>query len=80
MSEPRLRVDWTIPVWGVVGLAVQAAAIVWWGATVQAQVDGLEGRVAKIEGSAELVARLDERTAAMSEALKRIEENQRGNR
>lgn len=71
---PRIRVDWTIPVWSVVGLVAQALAIAWWGATLQARVTALEASAQANAALPATVARLDERSAAQSEALKRVEE------
>lgn len=78
--SPRFRVDWTIPVWGVLGLLVQAIGIVWFAATLNAKVadsrdriDKLEVRVAAVESMGPTLARLDERT-------KWIYDNVRGDR
>lgn len=69
MSDPKIRVDWTIPVWSVAGLIGQAVAIAWWGASITQRVSALEER----SDPSEEVARLDERTKAMAEAMVRIE-------
>jgi hypothetical protein len=73
-AGPRLRVDWTIPFWGVLGLAGQALVIAWWGATIQERVDALERWTNANSLMPATVARLDERSAAQSETLRRVEE------
>lgn len=76
-TPPRIRIDWTVPVWSVVGLLGQALAIAWWGATLQARVAALEQAAALNAAMPVTVARLDERSAAQSESLKRVEEQLR---
>ena len=68
-----MRVDWTIPVWSVVGLIGQALVIAWWGATIQARVSSLESWTSANGAMPAIVARLDERSRAQSDALGRIE-------
>jgi hypothetical protein len=70
---PRPQIDWTIPVWGVIGLLGQAALVIWWGAGINARVAALEMASRANTDTPAIVARLDERTAAQSEALKRVE-------
>lgn len=74
----QIRVDWTVPIWGVVGLLVQGLVIVWWSATQTAavadtakRVDKLEHRADAFEAQAVIIARLDERTQAIYDSLQR---------
>lgn len=73
ISVPKPQIDWTIPVWGVLGLLGQAALVIWWGAGINARVAALETASRANTDTPAIVARLDERTAAQSEALKRVE-------
>lgn len=79
--SPRIRVDWTVPIWGVIGLAVQAVGLVWFLATLNGKVatnadriDKLEGRVAGVERSSNSIGVtlgiLDERTRNIDDRLK----------
>lgn len=74
---PRINVDWTVPIWGIVGLLVQAVAVVWLIASMNAQVqnntlrlDKMETRVAAsdlaVSGMAASLARIDERTRILA--------------
>lgn len=72
-ASPRVRVDWTIPIWSVIGLIGQALVIAWWGATIQARVAALEVANQGSQATPATVARLDERSKAQSDALTRIE-------
>lgn len=80
-SPPRgVRVDWTVPIWGVLGLALQAVGIVWFAATLSAKVheaterlDKLETRVTATESYGVLLGRLDERTGWIYDHIKTAE-------
>lgn len=65
--------DWTVPVWGVVVLAIQGLAIIWWGATLTSRVQTLEASAAANLGTPATLARLDERGKAVDATLSRIE-------
>jgi len=80
VNSPKLRVDWTVPVWGVVGLLIQGIALVWFVASLNAKVEQTTTRVDKIEAhmvtvdasnnsSDATLARIDERTRTMSDDI-----------
>lgn len=83
MSEaytPKVRVDWTVPIWGVLGMLVQGLAIVWWTASLSAtvsetskRVDKLEVRASAFDEQAAVIARLDERTKAIYDSMQRAD-------
>jgi hypothetical protein len=82
IATPKLRVDWTVPIWGVLGLLIQAIAVVWLIAGMNAKISETAVRVDKLEthvsvidnqssSAAAALARIDERTRLMTEALSR---------
>lgn len=72
-ASRTIVVDWTVPVWGVLGLIVQAAAIVWWGAGIDQRVRALEATGSASRGQSEAIARMDERTRDIVDRMDRIE-------
>ena len=77
-QRPRIRADWTVPVWGVVGMLIQGLAIVWWSATITGDVrrntgrlGELEGRMTAVELTASTIARLDERSKWIYDEMQR---------
>lgn len=76
-NSRRLRVDWTLPAWGILGLLMQVGAFVWFAATLTAHVDEnrehtnkLETRVTAVETTVgqlvPQVAVLNERTTGLA--------------
>lgn len=68
-NMPKLRLDWTVPIWGVFGLTLQGVAFTWFLATLNSatidntvRIDKLEQRVVAVEKTSATVERLDERT------------------
>jgi hypothetical protein len=70
VSEER-RLNWSM-IGVIVALCVQAAALVFWGGGLAARVSALEQIVAPLSDGT--LARLDERTKAIKEALDRMEQ------
>jgi hypothetical protein len=71
----RLRpalLDWSLAAPILVGLVLQLATAVWWGASVNARVAALEAERSQLGGVPEQLARLDERSQAQSAALLRL--------
>lgn len=56
------RVDWTFPIWPMIMFAMQGAAVIWWGATLQSRVGELERNQADMKPIPVSLAKLEERT------------------
>ena len=56
----------------IVAMFVQAGALIWWGSKLDSRVTALEAKVAASSHLSEDVARIDERTKAIQDALTRI--------
>ncbi|MFN3856531.1 MAG: hypothetical protein ACK4RV_02195 [Caulobacter sp.] len=73
-ADIKRHVDWSII--GVIGTIVailaQSAAIVWWAAGINTRVATIELQMREVRASAETLARLDERTAAIQSDTGRI--------
>lgn len=80
VASARFKMDWTVPVWGVMGLFVQGIAIVWLIASMNAQVQNDTARLDKVEvrmaatdtvvtGMSASLARIDERTRLFANSL-----------
>lgn len=69
MTESK-RLNWSM-IGVIVALCIQAAALIFWGGGLSARVTALETRTAPLADGT--LARLDERTLAISKALERIE-------
>ena len=69
MSEEK-RLNWSM-IGVIIALCLQAAALFFWGGGLAARVTALEQIVAPLSDGT--LARLDERTKAIKEALDRIE-------
>lgn len=68
----HVRFNWTV-ISIVASLLVQSAVLVGWAAKLDQRVEVLEQKVEAAAGVSETVARVDERTQAMREAVGRIE-------
>ncbi len=55
------------------GLLAQTAGIVWWGGHIDERVSVVEEKLAAGQGTAALIARLDERTAGLVTTMDRID-------
>ncbi|WP_374576124.1 hypothetical protein [Phenylobacterium sp.] len=81
MSDPSNRpaswIDLKIPLWGLItlaiGLLVQTASLVIWGAKMDQRVQMLEQRTNQMAEVSETVARMDERTLSLVTSVNRIE-------
>lgn len=73
-ASSRLRIDWTVPVPLLLAGAMQLAAMVWWGAGINARVSALEAHQSEMAAIPATIARLDERSQAQSDALRRLEQ------
>lgn len=87
MSTPRAQswIDLKIPLWGIVTLAVtiliQTASLLMWGAQIDARVTqhteaitDLQSKASANGKLAETVARMDERTQALTLTVNRIDQ------
>jgi len=70
-------IDLKIPLWGLItlaiGLLVQTASLVVWGAKMDQRVQMLEQRTSEMAEVSETVARMDERTLSLVTTVNRIE-------
>ena len=57
----------------IVALLVQAAGLVWWGSQITSRVSVLETKAVAASHQAEDIARIDERTKSIDEAIQRVE-------
>jgi hypothetical protein len=74
-----VRIDWTIPIWGVIGLLLQGVAVVWFLANLSgdvarsaARLDKAETRISALETQSTTIARLDERTTWIYEEMRGV--------
>lgn len=95
MSDPNLRIpswiDFKIPLWGVLtlalGLLAQSATLLMWGARIDSRVAANTEEIAQLQTKlaanaklSETVARVDERTLALVETVNRIDQRIDGRR
>lgn len=81
MTDAPIRsspwIDLKIPLWGLItlaiGLLVQTASLVIWGAKMDQRVQMLEQRTNQMAEVSETVARMDERTLSLVTSVNRIE-------
>lgn len=73
MTSNKLSIDWTVPVPVLIALALQAGTVVWWGAGIDRRVSALEQASASNSQTPVTIARLDERTSSLAEAMQRVE-------
>jgi hypothetical protein len=70
-------IDMKIPLWGLItlaiGLLIQTASLVVWGAKMDQRVQMLEQRTDQMAAVSETVARMDERTQSLVATVNRIE-------
>jgi hypothetical protein len=64
-TQPKWKVDRSVPVALIVGMMVQTAGIVWWAASTTSRVEVLE----KTQVTAERVARIEEQNMSLREVL-----------
>ena len=57
----------------IVALVAQAAGLVWWGSQITSRVSVLEAKAIAASHQAEDIARIDERTKSIDEAIQRVE-------
>ena len=57
----------------IIALFFQAGALIWWGSKLDSRVTALEAKVTAASHLSEDVARIDERTKSIQDALTRIE-------
>lgn len=78
----QMRVDWTLPIWGVILVLIQGLAIIWGASSLNSTVQNdnkritaLEAQVASYGRMETTIARLDERTQFMVEEMKSMKRN-----
>ena len=72
LSSTERRIEWSAAALAFT-ILVQTGGIIWWGATMNQRMAAVEEKISASANTGETIARLDERTAAMSSTIDRID-------